>query len=68
MMPGLGLLLSGRGAGREGGGGSTRILVLPSHRQPKSIGGGETLGLIYGFTQRDPPPTSFFEGWWSGRD
>ena len=54
----------GRGGGGRGGGGGgdepTRILVLPSHRQPKSIGGGElhrrTLGLIYGFTQRHPPP------------
>ena len=50
------------GRGGEGGRGeeNTRILVLPSHRQPKSIGGGETsprtLGLIYGFTQREPPP------------
>ena len=37
----------GRGGGGEGGGQGgwdepTRILVLPSHRQPKSIGGGET--------------------------
>ena len=35
----------GRGGdgGKGGGGGEGgRILVLPSHRQPKSIGGGET--------------------------
>ena len=33
--------MGGKGGGEwgEGGGG---VLVLPSHRQPKSIGGGET--------------------------
>ena len=53
--------------GEEGGGGGrgegTRILVLPSHRQPKSIGGGETsppdLGAhLWVHTEGPPPPHS----------
>ena len=56
----------GGGEGGEGGGGgggeeNTRILVLPSHRQPKSIGGGETsppdLGAhLWVHTEGTPPP------------
>ena len=52
----------GRGGGGGGGGeGSARILVLPSHRQPKSIGGGETsppdLGAhLWVHTEAPPPP------------
>ena len=52
----------GGGAG-EGGAGErsyAQDFGAPSHRQPKSIGGAKlhrrTLGLINGFTQRDPPP------------
>ena len=50
----------GGGEGRKGEG--TRSLVLPSHRQPKSIGGGETsppdLGAhLWVHTEgRTPPP------------
>ena len=56
----------GRGGGGEGGGGrgggrGGRILVLPSHGQPKSIGGGETsppdLGAhLWVHTEEPPPP------------
>ena len=70
----------GRGGGEggrgEGGGGgeATRILVLPSHAQPKSIGGGETsppdLGAHFGVhTEAPPPPPPHprggLEGWGS---
>ena len=49
------------GGGGRGGEGNTRILVLPSHRQPKSIGGGETsppdLGAhLWVHTEGTPPP------------
>ena len=51
----------GRGGGEGGEGGGARILVLPSHRQPKSIGGGETsppdLGAhLWVHTEAPPPP------------
>ena len=60
----------GEGGGRGGGGGEGGgILVLPSHRQPKSIGGGETsppdLGAhlwVHTEATRPPPPPR----WWFG--
>ena len=58
----------GGGGGRGGGGGGQEgeggggVLVLPSHRQPKSIGGNETslpdVGAhLWVYTEGPPPPT-----------
>ena len=55
--------------------GEAPILVLLSHRQPKSIGGGETsprdLGAhLWVHTERDPPPPTMVSlrggGQWGG--
>ena len=54
-----------RGRGR---GGRARILVLPSHRQPKSIGGGETSPPDLGahlWVHTEGPHDGGFEGWGS---
>ena len=52
---------SGRGGGGEGGG---RIVALPPTNSPNPLEEAKlrrgTLGLVYGFTQRDPPPP---RGW-----
>ena len=61
----------GRGGRGEGEGGT--ILVLPSHEQPKSVGGGETsppnLGAhFWVHTEAPPPPPPHdggLEGWGS---
>ena len=52
---------AGEREGEGGGGKATRILVLPSHRQPKCVGGGETsspdLGAhLWVHTEAPPPP------------
>ena len=63
----LGAQKSGLSCGGEG----ARILVLPSHRQPKSIGGGETSPPDVGahlWDTEEPPPLphdGHFEGWGS---
>ena len=65
----------GRGEGGGGGGGEgegTRILVSPPTDSPNPLEAAKlhrrTLGLIYGFTQRHPPPPphdGLFAGWGS---
>ena len=56
----------GRGGKGGGRGEGTRILVLPSHRQPKSIGAGETsppdLGAHLWVHTEGPPPAMWFRG------
>ena len=67
----------GKGGGRGGEGGRGErgrgFLVLPSHRQPNSIGGGETsppdLGAhLWVHTEGPPPPTmvTLRGGQWGG--
>ena len=60
----------GGGEGGGGGGGGARILALPSHKQPKSIGGGDTsppdLGArLWVDTEGPPPPPprDYLGGW-----
>ena len=59
----------GRGGRGWGEGGSGRILVFPAHRQPKSIGGGETsppdLGAHLWVHTEGTPHNGNFEGWGS---
>ena len=60
----------GGGGGR---GGAPGFWCSPRTDSPNALEEAKlhrrTLGLIYGFTQRDPPPPPLhdgnFEGWWS---